>query len=101
MFLSHPHRWSADDLTAVPAADLKLLAVHGTAATDDQPPAAAVTGRPVPAANLVLAVPVATHIAPSSAARAAHHAKHAPAHGAAAAARGHVQSHSLRIRGKS
>jgi len=92
-------RRTADDFSAVPAADFELLAVLGAAAAD-RPPAAAVAGRAVPAANPVLAVPVATHIAPAPTARAAHHAGHAAAD-AAPAARRHVQSHTLRVRGKS
>lgn len=92
-------RWTADDLAAVPAARLELLAVHGASAAADRPPAAAVARRTVPAAHTLLAVPVAAHIAAAPAARAAHHAGHAAADGAPAA-RGHVQPHTLRVRGK-
>lgn len=90
-------RRAADDVAAVPAAHFELLAVHGTAAAD-RPPAAAVDGRPVPAAHPLLAVPVAAHIAAAPAARAAHHAGHAAPDGTPAARR-HVQSHTLRVRG--
>lgn len=89
----------ADNFSTFPAADFQLLAVLRAAAAD-RPPAAAVAGRAVPAADPLLAVPVATHIAAAPTARAAHHAGHAAAD-AAPAARGHVQSHTLRVRGKS
>lgn len=92
-------RRTADDFSAVPAADVELLAVLRAAAAD-RSPAAAVAGRAVPAANPLLAVPVATHIAAAPTARATHHAGHT-ATDAAPAARGHVQSHTLRVRGKS
>lgn len=90
-------RWTADDFAAVPAAVFELLAVLGTAPAD-RTPAAALAGLAVPAANPVLAVPVAADFTPAPAARAAHHAGHAAAH-AAPPTRGHVQSHSLRVRG--
>lgn len=92
------YRRTSDDFATVPAVDFEFLSVLGSAAVD-RPPASAVDGRAVPAAHPLLAVPVATHLAAAPTARTAHHAGHA-APDASPAERGHVQSHTLRVRGK-
>lgn len=95
----YARRRTADDFATVPAANFELLAVRGASAVDWPPAAASIVGRAVPTTYPLLAVPVSANIAAASAACASHHAGHATTDGATAA-RGHVQSHSFRLRGK-
>lgn len=99
LFILCTRRRTANDFSAVPAANFELLAILW-ATTADRPPAAAVVGRSLSTAYPLLAIPVATHIASAPTARTTYHAGHATAD-ATPAARGHVQSHTLCVRGRS
>lgn len=99
LFILCTRRRTANDFSAVPAANFELLAILWATAAD-RPPAAAVAGRALPAAYPLLAISVATHIASAPTACTTYHAGHATAD-ATPAARGHVQSHTLCVRGRS
>lgn len=92
------YRWTSDDFAAIPASNFKLLPIFRTAATD-RPPATAVNGLTISSTHPLLAVPVTTHLAASPTARSAHHAGHTAPDGAPTEY-GHVQSYTLRVRGK-